>query len=175
MNCYSRQAHFQEVLGRIPTLEPRQCEELDKLFLLVDQAFQSEASRQRHSDRRNFLSYDYTAAKLAKLLGFQIPQPRRPLSSIKLTRHDDMWRDICKAAGWPEQGLLFEVRAAKCIQAHWRGLEARRQLQRLKICREIEYYPGVGVEYLRALEDWKQVLDDWERANLIQNYFPNKS
>ena len=47
---------------------------------------------------------------------------------------------------------LVEAGAAVSIKRWWRMIQAKRQLKRLMIKREIEHLPAVGIKYIEASE-----------------------
>jgi hypothetical protein len=49
-----------------------------------------------------------------------------------------------------------EMKAATTIQKHWRRVLAQRQLQRMKIKREVEFLPDIGIEYKKIAKRFKK-------------------
>lgn len=129
--------------------------ELKDMFLQVSQVHNEVAP----PDRRCFMSYNFVSYKLAELAGNDdmknLLVETQIRSPAKLVDMNHRWTEICSILGWPVNGVSFKVRACQVIQRKWRQILAQRRLIRLRIGHKLRFLPGVGIEYQKALLDFR--------------------
>jgi len=50
------------------------------------------------------------------------------------------------------------------VYRQWKIVLAKRRLSRLKICREIEHLPGLGIKYFSSLQHFQQIRENIENT-----------
>ncbi len=117
----------------------------------------------------NLLNVNFIIRKKAKELNIQLP----PMSKLwnypdKYKKYDELYKkvnwnikygEICKILEQHLLNILLKRNyAAIKLQTSMRQMVAKRYLQRLKIGRELEYYPNIGIKYFEAYEHFNNLI-----------------
>jgi len=82
------------------------------------------------------------------------------LLSYSLSNYNDIYLtsspDAIKMVGKIMEIWKKKEKAAKFIYYRWKVILSKRRLARLRICREIEHLPGLGIKYLESLQHFQQ-------------------
>ena len=117
----------------------------------------------------NLLNVNFIIRKKTKELNIQLP----PMSNLwnypdKYKKYDELYKrvnwnikygEICKILEQHLLNILLKRNYATIIlQTSMRQMVAKRYLQRLKIGRELEYYPNIGIKYFEAYEHFNNLI-----------------
>ncbi len=101
------------------------------------------------------MSFMYMMKKIAEHLDISILNIEQNMNYKKLIRLDEMWENIIWSI---DPDTIKRKESTIKMQSQWRMILAQRELQRLKISRELIYYPGIGIEYQKALADFNGLI-----------------
>ena len=114
----------------------------------------------------NFLNVNFVIEKEAKKLNIQLPPMNHKYKDPE--KQEIIWKKInwnvkygetCKILEQHLLNILLKRNYATIIlQTSMRQMVAKRYLQRLKIGRELEYYPNIGIKYFEALADFNNLI-----------------
>ncbi len=137
-----------------------------KLFTQVSNNYNLVIMNSQYSSRVNFLNYNFIIKKIAEELNILIPEISILKSLGKLEQNEKIWNKVYAKVRFTLAheilenyfcNLLYKRNLAITIfQTQIRQILAQRHLQRLKIKRELEYLPGIGIEYQKALKNFNK-------------------